>query len=215
MNGTTTLTAADSAQFADQLVAQIAAIATLEALHSNAPNILKAKNQLAGPDAKRVEAAFAQRNEALQPAAPDAEAEGGGSPTEPGPQPPRPRTRKIKRQPKADADKDNSTTKVDKSALTLNEPKRRRDKQHLKFVASQPCLVCGRTPSDAHHLRFAQPRGLSVKSSDEFTVPLCRTHHRENHRTGREREWWQDKQLEPLSVAATLWRRSRGIVDPP
>ena len=214
MNGTTILTAANSAQFADQLIAQIAAIAPLEALHSNAPNILKAKNQLAGPDAKRVEAAFAQRNEALQPAAPDAEAEGGGSPTELGTQPPRPRTRKVKRRAKADADRDNSTTKVDKSVLTLNEPKRRRDKQHLKFVASQPCLVCGRTPSDAHHLRFAQSRGLSVKSSDEFTVPLCRTHHRENHHTGREREWWQDKQLEPLSVAATLWRRSRGIVDP-
>ena len=207
MNGTTTLTAADLAQFADQLVVQIAAIATLEALHSNAPNILKAKNQLAGPDAKRVEAAFAQRNEALQPASPDAE--GGGSPTEPGPQPPRPRTRKIKRQPQAVADKDNFTTKVDKSVLTLSEPKRRRDKQHLKFVASQPCLVCGRTPSDAHHLRFAQPRGLSVKSSDEFTVPLCRTHHRENHRAGREREWWMRQRIEPLGTAAALWIETR------
>ena len=106
------------------------------------------------------------------------------STTQPGRQPPRPLLPKIKRQPQADADNDNSTTKVDKSALTLNEPKRLRDKQHLKFVASQPCLICGRSPSDAHHLRFAQPRALGLKSSDEYTVPLCRTHHRENHRSG-------------------------------
>ena len=68
--------------------------------------------------------------------------------------------------------------KIDKSALALSEPKRRRDKSHLRFVASQPCLVCGRHPSDPHHLRFAQPRALGVKVSDEFTVPLCRGHHR-------------------------------------
>jgi hypothetical protein len=68
--------------------------------------------------------------------------------------------------------------KIDKSALALPEPKRRRDKSHLRFVASQPCLVCGRQPSDPHHLRFAQPRALGVKVSDEFTIPLCRGHHR-------------------------------------
>ena len=38
---------------------------------------------------------------------------------------------------------------------------RLRDKEHCKFVAAQPCLVCGRTPSESHHLRFAQPRALS------------------------------------------------------
>jgi Rad52/22 family double-strand break repair protein len=69
-------------------------------------------------------------------------------------------------------------TKIDKSQLAIAEPKRLRDKAHLKFVASQPCLVCGRQPSDPHHLRFAQPRAMGLKVSDEFTVPLCRTHHR-------------------------------------
>jgi hypothetical protein len=79
--------------------------------------------------------------------------------------------------------------KIDKSVLTLAEPKRRRDKVHLRFVASQPCLVCGRHPSDPHHLRFAQPRALGVKVSDEFTVPLCRGHHRQLHHTGNEIAW--------------------------
>ena len=42
--------------------------------------------------------------------------------------------------------------------------------------------VCGRQPCDAHHLRFAQNRAMGRKVSDEFTVPLCRGHHREVHR---------------------------------
>ena len=62
--------------------------------------------------------------------------------------------------------------KIEKSELTISEPRRHRDKAHLKFVASQPCLVCGRSPADAHHLRFTQPRAMGRKVSDEFTVPL-------------------------------------------
>ena len=62
--------------------------------------------------------------------------------------------------------------KIDKSVLALGEPKRIRCKEHLRFVASQPCLICGRSPSHAHHLRYAQSKGLSLKVSDEFTV--CR-----------------------------------------
>jgi hypothetical protein len=40
-------------------------------------------------------------------------------------------------------------------------------------LSAQPCLVCQQTPCDAHHLKFAQPRALGRKVSDEFTVPLC------------------------------------------
>jgi len=76
--------------------------------------------------------------------------------------------------------------KIEKSELTISEPRRHRDKGHLKFVASQPCLICGRSPADAHHLRFTQPRTMGRKVSDEFSVPLCRTHHRDNHRFGDE-----------------------------
>ena len=72
-------------------------------------------------------------------------------------------------------------------------------------MADQPCLVCGREPCDPHHLRFAQSRGLSLKVSDEFTVPLCRAHHRELHRTRRESDWWAKAGLEPISLARKLW----------
>jgi hypothetical protein len=86
---------------------------------------------------------------------------------------------------------------------------RLRDKDHRKFVASQPCLVCGRSPADAHHLRFAQPRALGRKVSDEFTVPVCRVHHRELHRHGDEAAWWQKIKIDPLPIARRLWQHAR------
>ncbi|QDW41821.1 DUF968 domain-containing protein [Bradyrhizobium sp. KBS0727] len=95
--------------------------------------------------------------------------------------------------------------RIDKSVLALPETKRLRDKQHLRFVAKQPCLVCGREPCDPHHLRFAQARGLGQKVSDEFTVPLCRAHHRELHRAGKERDWWSKMAIDPLGSARDLW----------
>ena len=98
---------------------------------------------------------------------------------------------------------------IDKSLLTLAEPKRLRDKAHLKFVASQSCLVCGRQPSDPHHLRFTQPRAIGLKVSDEFTVPLCRGHHRELHQAGNEPAWWEKLNIRPLEVAKGLWEQTR------
>jgi ERF superfamily len=98
---------------------------------------------------------------------------------------------------------------IDKSALTLSEPRRYRDRAHLKFVSSQPCLLCGRRPSDAHHLRFAQPRALGRRVSDEFAVPLCRTHHRVLHNRGDEAEWWKSVNLDPVVVARRLWEQTR------
>ena len=101
---------------------------------------------------------------------------------------------------------DTMREKIEKSTLPIGEPKRIRNRGHLRYVASQPCLVCGRAPSQAHHLRFAQPRAMGRKVSDEFTVPLCATHHHELHMRGNELEWWKDKQIEPLSIADELWR---------
>jgi hypothetical protein len=98
--------------------------------------------------------------------------------------------------------------RIDKSVLTIAEPKRLRDKAHLKFVASQPCLICGRQPSDPHHLRFAQPRAIGLKVSDEFTVPLCRGHHRQLHQAGNEVAWWEKLNIKPLEVAKGLWEQT-------
>ena len=98
---------------------------------------------------------------------------------------------------------------IDKSLLTIAEPKRLRDKAHLRFVASQSCLVCGRQPSDPHHLRFAQPRALGLKVSDEFTVPLCRGHHRQLHQASNEVAWWKNLHINALEIANGLWEQTR------
>jgi len=98
--------------------------------------------------------------------------------------------------------------RIDKSLLAIPEPKRLRDKGHLRFVASQPCLVCGRQPSDPHHLRFAQPRAIGLKVSDEFTVPLCRGHHRQLHQVGNEVTWWERLKIKPLEIARGLWEQT-------
>ena len=103
-----------------------------------------------------------------------------------------------------------TASKIQKSELTISEPRRHRDKGHLKFVASHPCLVCGRSPSDAHHLHFTQPRALGRKVSDEFTVPLCRTHHRDNHRHGNELAWWVAVSIDPVEVSRRFWESTRG-----
>lgn len=85
-----------------------------------------------------------------------------------------------------------------------------RDKNHLAFVATHQCVICGRHPVHAHHLKFAQPRAMAMKVSDEFTVPLCAIHHDELHRTSDERAWWaRHGIIEPLKLAAKLWDASQ------
>jgi hypothetical protein len=98
----------------------------------------------------------------------------------------------------------------DKPAVpTLGKTVRLRDKEHRKFVSRQSCLVCGRTPSDPHHLRFVQPYALGRRVSDEFTVPLCRVHHRDLHRHGDEAAWWGKLSIDPVPLALKLWQDTR------
>jgi DNA recombination protein Rad52 len=92
--------------------------------------------------------------------------------------------------------------------LPLAAPKRLRDPEHLRYVASLPCLICARTPTHAHHLRFAQPRSLGSKASDEWTVPLCFIHHRSLHDAGDEELWWQVHAVDAKAEAERLWRRT-------
>ena len=94
--------------------------------------------------------------------------------------------------------------------LAIAAPRRYRNREHLRYVAQQACLVCGRKPSDPHHLGFTQPRALGRKVSDEFAVPLCRGHHRAVHRSRDERSWWRQSGIDPIKVARRLWKETRG-----
>src|SRR5258708_40099639 len=91
----------------------------------------------------------------------------------------------------------------------LGKTVRLRDKEHRKFVSRQACLVCGRTPSDPHHLKFMQPRALGNRVSDEYTVPICRIHHRELHRHSDEAAWCGKVHVDPIPVALRLWQLPR------
>jgi len=101
---------------------------------------------------------------------------------------------------------------IDKSALTIGAPRRVRDEEHLERVARLPCLVCGRAPSHAHHLRFAQLRALGSKVSDEWVVPLCNLHHRGLHDDGDEEAWWREQGIDAHAEAERLWREHRSPI---
>ena len=98
---------------------------------------------------------------------------------------------------------------IDKTNLPISTPRRIRDKEHLRYVASQPCIICGRSPGQAHHLRFAQPSALGRKVSDEWTVPLCATHHRSLHSVGDEERWWKEKGIDATAHAVRLWWKTQ------
>ncbi len=98
---------------------------------------------------------------------------------------------------------------IDKSALPISAQRRFRKKEHLRYVAQQPCLICGRSPGHAHHLRFAQPRALGRKVSAEWVVPLCATHHRALHGVGDEKRWWKERGIDPIGQAQVLWWTTR------
>ena len=177
---------------------EIAALQSTENATSWAQGGIITKNNLAATDAKLVEEAFAVRLSELS----------GGEPGEAvavaicADTPPHELAGPAARRTDA-------PVLIDKSVLTIAEPRRYRNKEHLRFVAQQACLVCGRKPSDPHHLRFMQPRALGSKVSDEFVTPLCRIHHRAVHHVRDERAWWKQAGIDAVEVARKLWRNSR------
>jgi ERF superfamily len=231
------LKAEESAAARAQLIQEIQTLAMDNDLQPRVIAILKAKNRLSADDAKQVEEAFAARMAVQGASSADREDPGpnptvqpSSSSTEGGKQTKR-RPRKTSRSidpsaapsvtspPTVDdgtsasilQQTDVASAKIDKSRLTFGEPRRLRDKAHLKFVAAQPCLVCGRSPADAHHLRFTQPRAMGLKVSDEFTVPLCRIHHRDVHSFGDEIAWWKRRAIDPTATSRMLWVSTRRI----
>jgi DNA recombination protein Rad52 len=111
----------------------------------------------------------------------------------------------VSRSQRADGSANAGNGHVDKTDLSISTPRRIRDKEHLRYVASQPCIICGRTPSHAHHLRFAQPQALGRKVSDEWTIPICASHHQSLHSVGDEERWWSKKGIDPIPHAVRLW----------
>lgn len=193
---------AQSAELREQLLRQLAALPAGNDLLIWAKATLPLKNTLLEPDARLVEAAYQTKfEEAARPEsriADHAAAFEGAQGVSPEPLGAAAVVSEAALQP--------SLLPTHEVRLAHpKEPPRKRSKAHLLFVREQPCLVCRQTPCDAHHLKFAQPRALGRKVSDEFTVPLCRAHHHELHRHGNERAWWANLQIAPLPIAQELW----------
>ena len=202
-----------SAALRDRLIADLQSIRSSQEAADWARQALPDKNTLTSVDAKQVEVMFqatiAAFGDALLEGVP--ETDGGRQGIN--------RSMGVGLAP-AGHEGAHSSTDAGRSFATQQEaaparrpmaikPIRLRDKEHCKFVASQPCAICGRSPADAHHLRFTQPRALSRKVSDEYTVPLCRLHHSELHRYGDEASWWAGVNLDPVPLALALWRRTQ------
>jgi hypothetical protein len=197
-----TLEPEQSATLREKLLTELGTITSADGAALWAQEALAAKNRLTAADAKLVEDAFEHRLSGL---APSATAEAA-----------------VDTAPSARVDtigvhdtlaKENSGLSqpdgIDKSMLVIATPRRYRNREHLRYVAQQACLVCGRKQSDAHHLRYLQPRALGRKASDEFAVPLCRSHHRAVHRASDEQAWWKAAGIDPVKAARQLWRRTR------
>jgi hypothetical protein len=195
----------ESATLRERLLSEIAGLASPERATSWARAALAAKNSLTAADAKVLEDAFEQKVAGLSPAqvaAPAVDA-GASSPAAPTSEEPRPSERVDHADPHA-----HQVAGTDKSVLTIRIPRRYRNKEHLRYITSLPCLFCARKPSDAHHLRFTQPRALGRKVSDEFAVPLSRTHHRAAHQARDEQAWWKSIGIDPVKVARKLWKET-------
>jgi hypothetical protein len=191
---------AASAHLCDIMLGELNDVGSEDAATKWAHRRLKEKNKLNERDAKHVEEAFRAKlfSFAIHHGEGAAQSKNGEQTSD--------TTDGRKRKTKSTK----PLPSVDKSVLTHPEPRRVRDRDH-RFVAQQACLVCGRQPCDAHHLRFAQNRAVGRKVSDEFTVPLCRGHHRELHRHGDEAAWWHKVDLDPTGAARALWLETRPL----
>jgi hypothetical protein len=197
---TAVLDAGQSAALRDELLAEVVRLASADSAVTWAARALPAKNGLIAADAKLLEDAFEQKLSGFpSPIVDDVSAGEGAMAT------------KVTSQdaPQASPIGSDAHRGIDKSVLAVAAPRRYRNREHLRFVARQPCLVCGRKPSDPHHLRYLQPRALGRKASDEFTIPLCRVHHRAVHRAGDERAWWKAAGIDPMKFARRLWKQTR------
>jgi hypothetical protein len=206
-----------SAVLREQLLIELAAIATADEAAVWAKRKLPAKNTLTPDDADVIEQAFRAKLQSVE----RMETEQGAAPPPNSDQRDKFDAKPAPNAPNLDSDTglplDNTVISdapklapvEDQGAAALMKSVRKRDKAHRDFVCSQPCLICGRRPSDAHHIRFGQPRALGRKVSDEFTVPLCRVHHRDLHRRSDEKTWWEAANIEPMEIAERLWSKTR------
>jgi hypothetical protein len=88
------------------------------------------------------------------------------------------------------------------------------DRKHLANIRKLPSIVSGRTPCEAHHLRIKDERGVGMKATDRWAVPLTRDEHQRVHEVGSrmEEQWFAERGIDAVALAIALWTL-RGDLD--
>ncbi len=163
-----------------QLISELEKLGEPDALATWAHRALPLKDQLSAVDAERVKSAFEVKLRQLGDMAPPPLAESRAT---------------------SGAEGDRPGAKPSGSgSLIVGKPVAERDGETM-HLACRLFRSEDAAPSDAHHVKFAEQRAMGRKVSDRFTVPICRLHHRDLHRRGDERAWWEKQGIDPLPVA--------------
>lgn len=85
-----------------------------------------------------------------------------------------------------------------------------KDRDYLSFLHELPCIVTGKTPVEAAHISYPEPRlgklgrGKGAKESDLWAVPLHKSEHDRQH-SMNERAYWQSVGIDPCVVALAIY----------
>jgi hypothetical protein len=153
------LDADGAAALRERMLADIGALASEDEAADWDHKNLSAKNAFGDDDAKLVEARFREK---LAMGASTSEANNGlavpvtDTPASHVPQ---------MGLPNEDSAVATASSQAQLARPVTTKPIRLRDKEHCRFVATHPCIICGRGPSETHHIRYAQPPAMSRKGN--------------------------------------------------
>jgi hypothetical protein len=86
------------------------------------------------------------------------------------------------------------------------------DEKYLEMIRELRCVICGSPRHvDAAHIRYADAAackpitGMGIRPDDKWALPICHSHHMQQHDRGAERVWWKEKRLNPIRICQELW----------
>lgn len=82
---------------------------------------------------------------------------------------------------------------------------------HCQWIRGHWCVIDHATMCsggiECAHVRTGTDGGASLKPGDNWTIPLCRTHHAEQHQIG-ERAFERRYSIDMKFLAQALWEKS-------
>jgi hypothetical protein len=108
--------------------------------------------------------------------------------------------------------------RIERPSLAWNRRKRPdMSPAHKALVKQLPCLVCGRSSDDPHHLmrtgEVVNGKAMSRTSADKWALPVCRDHHDQAHDAGDDEAWFAAQGIDARAVARSLWSVTGDLED--